>query len=392
MAVKKLTQPGRYGDGSGLWLQVRSPQNRSWLFRYMMVGKARWLGLGDESVVSLAMARLKAAKAREAISNGIDPLTLKQAEKEAAKKASSANTFDEVKELFLTAQGPGWRNEKHRNQWRSTLATYATPKIGSKRIDTLTTDEILSVLEPIWTTKTETASRLRGRIESILNYARARGLRSGENPARWRGHLDHILAPKAQVSLVRHHPALAWADLPQFIDALSREEGTAAKAFLLLILTATRTTEVTDAHWGEIDIPAKTWTIPASRMKAGREHRVPLSDAAVAVLNAVQSLKREDGWVFPGTKKKQHLSNMAFLMMLRRMERHDITAHGFRSTFREWAAEKTSYPREIAEAALAHSNKDKVEAAYLRSDHFAQRTALMDDWSAFCLSFDKAKK
>jgi integrase len=393
--IKKLIEPGRYGDGAGLWLQVRSPVNRSWLYRYMIGGKARWLGLGDESVVSLAMARQKAARAREAISNELDPLDLKRATQEERKKELATKTFVDVMKLFLASQEPGWRNEKHRAQWRSTLETYAISKIGNRRIDSITTDHVVDVLEPIWLTKTETASRLRGRMENILSFATARGWRVGENPARWRGHLDQILPPTSKVAKVGHHAALPWADLPHFMVKLAAEDGTAARAFEFLILTAARTGEVIGARWDEIDRAERVWTIPAERMKAGRPHRVPLSDPAMAIIegqiaalearwaSAKASTQSNGEYVFPGQSKSGSLSNMAFLMMLRRMDRGYITAHGFRSTFRDWTAEETIYPREIAESALAHVNSDKTESAYLRGDHFAKRRALMNDWAMF---------
>jgi integrase len=382
MQVKKLTEPGRYGDGAGLWLQVRSPDNRSWLLRYMIAGKPRWLGLGDETVVSLAMARHKAAKARIEISNGLDPLDVKRAEQAARKKENAAKTFGEVMELFLTSQEPGWKNDKHRSQWRNTLETYVTPTIGKARIDAVTTDQVVTILEPIWLTKTETASRVRGRIESILSFATARGWRTGENPARWRGHLDQILAPKNKVGRVEHHAALDWRDMPNFMGRLAAEEGMSALAFRFAILTAARTGEVIGARWAEVNLEEKVWTVPAARMKAGREHRVPLSEAALAVLEAAKALQRDDGFIFPGKAKGKPLSNMALLMTLRRMERPDLTAHGFRSTFRDWCAENTNFPREVAEAALAHVNKDKVESAYLRGDHFARRRELMAAWAS----------
>jgi integrase len=383
--VEKLTEPGRYGDGAGLCLQVRTPTNRSWIFRYMRGGKAKWLGLGDEQVVSLAQARQKAAKARDALDAGIDPIEQKKAEKAARKLVLAVKTFSEVSELFIKSNEVGWRNDKHKAQWRSTLATYASPVIGKLKINQITTDHVFAILEPIWTTKTETATRVRGRIENVLDFATARGWRSGENPARWRGHLDHILPAKSKVAAVEHHAALPWREIPDFMVALRAQEGIAAQALELLIRTAARSGEVRGALWGEFDLDAKVWTVPAARMKAKKQHRVPLCDQAIAVLKTMKPLSGDtSSLVFPGMKSGKPLSDMSLAAVLKRMKRDDITVHGFRSTFRDWVAEVTSFPREIAEAALAHTNKDKVEAAYLRGDHFDQRRALMEQWQTHC--------
>jgi integrase len=385
MQVKGLVKPGRYGDGAGLCLQVRSPTNRSWLFRYMRDGQAKWLGLGDEQVVSLAQARQKAAKAREALAAGIDPIEQKKADRAARKLALAVKTFAEVSELFIKSNEAGWRNDKHKAQWRSTLETYTSPVIGKVKINQITTDHVVAILEPIWTTKTETATRVRGRIENVLDFATARGWRSGENPARWRGHLDHILPAKSKVAAVEHHAALPWREIPEFMIALRAQEGIAAQALDFLILTAARSGEVRGALWGEFDLDAKIWTVPAARMKAKKQHRVPLCDRAIAVLRTMKPLGGDaSSVVFPGMKTGKPLSDMSLAAVLKRMKRDDITVHGFRSTFRDWVAEATSFAREIAETALAHTNKDKVEAAYLRGDHFDQRRALMEQWQEHC--------
>jgi len=385
MQVKALTQPGRYGDGAGLWLQVRTASNRSWLYRYMIAGQAKWLGLGDAETVTLAMARQKAAKARETLANGQDPIELKRAEAEARKKAVAAKTtFQQAAEAFVLARKGGWKNEKHEKQWTATLDAYAYPQIGKKAVGSISVDEVLNCLTPIWQAKPETASRVRGRIENVLDFAKTRGWRTGENPARWRDHLKHLLPFRGSVASVKHHAAVPWRDLPGVMAKLADAGGTSALCLRFTILTAARSGEARGARWNEIDLAGKVWTVPAGRMKAKAEHRVPLSDAALAILEAAEPLKKEsEGLVFPGGRKAQPLSDVAVSKALAAVA-DGFTVHGMRSTFREWAAEQTAYPREMAEAALAHSNKDKVEAAYLRSDHFARRTSLMADWAAFC--------
>jgi integrase len=382
MQIRKLTEPGRYGDGAGLWLQVRSPVNRSWLFRYMVAGQARWLGLGDESVVSLAMARQKAGKAREALANGSDPIDIKRAEAEAKRLKKAAKSFEATADEYITAHKAGWKSEKHGKQWRATLEAYAFPLFGDKPVDTITVDHVLEALTPIWEAKPETASRVRGRIENTLDYAKTRGWRSGENPARWKGHLDHLLPARAKMARVVHHAALAWADLPGVMAKLADAGSTSALCLRFIILTAARSGEARGARRSEIDLAAKVWTVPAERMKAGVEHRVPLSDAAMAVLKAAALLKSgDDGLVFPGGRKVTPLSDVAVSKALASVA-DDVTVHGMRSTFRDWAAEETACPREVVETALAHTNRDKVEAAYARTDHLQRRRALMDDWAA----------
>ena len=290
-------------------------------------------------------------------------------------------------DAYIAAHEASWRNAKHRQQWRNTLDTYADPILGKLPVAQVEVGDVMRVLEPLWREKTETASRLRGRIESVLDYATARGWRSGENPARWRGHLDNLLPARSKVAKVEHHAALPWREIGAFMAALAEEEGVSALALRFAILTAARTGEVIGARWSEIDMQAAVWTVPADRMKAAREHRVPLSDAALDVLREVAKLRTEpeaDGFVFPGGKAGKPLSSMALLMLLRRMERGDLTAHGFRSTFRDWCAEATNYPREVAEAALAHTLRDKTEAAYQRGDLMEKRRRLMAEWATFC--------
>jgi integrase len=291
-------------------------------------------------------------------------------------------TFDECREAYIRAHAAGWRNPKHHQQWENTLKTYCSPVFGRVAVQAVDVALVMKVLEPIWSTKPETASRLRGRIEAILDWAKVRGLRTGENPARWRGHLDHLLPARAKVRKVKHHAALPYIQIATYLDELRKRESTAARALEFAILTATRTNEVIGARWDEIDLAVRVWIIPESRMKAGREHRVPLSDAAISVVKFMQSV-RQNEYVFPGDSRAS-LSNMALLMTLRRMNRGDLTTHGFRSTFRTWAAERTSFPREVIESALAHTVGNKVEAAYQRGDMFDKRRRLMDAWAQFC--------
>lgn len=388
LKVTRLSRPGRYGDGGGLWLQVRLLKKKndeehvgkSWLFRYTLRGRARHMGLGDAADVSLAEARELAGACRKQLRDGVDPIEAREsARRQAAFEAASAVTFKDAAERYIAAHRAAWRNPKHRQQWANTLSSYAYPVLGEVSIAAVDTGLILKVLEPLWTAKAETASRLRGRIEAVLDWARARGHRDGDNPARWRGHLDQLLPDRKKVRTVRHHPALPYAELPAFMIALREREGVSARALEFLILTAARTSEVIGARPAEID--GKTWIIPSERMKSRREHRVPLSSRALDIL---EDLPRRGDVLFPGGRDGEPLSNMALLATLKRMERGDLTAHGFRSTFRDWAAERTNFPREVAEAALAHTVPDKVEAAYRRGDFFDKRRRLMDAWAGYC--------
>lgn len=386
LKVKGLIQPGRYGDGDGLWFQVRGPEQRSWLFRFKVAGRERQMGLGPFPDVGLADAREAARQCRAQLRAGVDPLDARQKAR-ADSQAASAVTFRQVAGRYIAAHEAGWRNPKHRQQWRNTLDAYVFPKIGNRPVASIETGAVTDLLEAIWREKPETASRVRGRIESILDFATARGWRSGDNPARWRGHLDKLLPAHSKVTTVKHHSALPWREIRSFMAEVDRQESPSALALQFLILTATRTGETIGATWGEIDLAEAIWTIPANRMKAGREHRVPLSTAAMAVLADAAKLRTSDTPatpIFPGAKDGKPLSNMALLMLLRRMERADLTAHGFRSTFRDWCAEATNHPRDVAEQALAHSLPDKVEAAYRRGDLLEKRRRLMEDWAAFC--------
>ena len=384
MAVQKLKEPGRYADGAGLYLQIGPTGGKSWLFRYTRQGKAREMGLGALNIMSLAEAREAAASVRRTLAAGHDPLDVRKAERQQQDaEASNGMTFSECASAYIEAHKSGWRNEKHVAQWSSTIKTYAEPIFGALPVHAINLEMVLKVLEPIWHTKPETAARLRGRIEAVLDWAAVRGHRSTDNPARWKGHLDKLLPPRAKVQSVRHHPALPHEEVGAFMAELRQREEGAARALEFTILTASRTSEVLNARWDEIDLGAKVWRIPGARMKAGKDHRVPLSEAAMAVLTRMAEI-RQSAFVFPGQRKERPLSNMVFLQLLKRMKRPDLTAHGFRSTFRDWAAERTAFSREVAEMALAHTIGDKVEAAYRRGDLFDKRRELMEAWASFC--------
>jgi integrase len=373
-----------YADGGGLYLQVTASGAKSWIYRFMLNGRAREMGLGPFHTISLAEARERARDCRKLRLDGIDPIEARGAKRaEERLAAATAMTFEQCAERYIAAHRSGWRNPKHAAQWPSTLAAYAHPVFGSLPVQVVDLGLVMKVLEPIWQTKPETASRVRGRIEAVLDWATVRGYRKGENPARWRGHLDKLLPARGKVRKVEHHPTLPYDEMGDFISALRAQEGAAARALEFLILTAARTNEVIGARWQEFDLEGKLWIVPADRIKGGKEHRVPLSGAALKIVEAMNET-REGEFVFPGGKAGKPLSNMAMLKVLERMTRTDLTAHGFRSTFRDWAAERTSYPREVAEMALAHTVGDKVEAAYRRGDLFAKRRRLMEEWARHC--------
>jgi integrase len=385
--VAKIDKPGRYGDGGGLWLQVSQWGTKAWLFRYMIKGRARQMGLGDIATFSLKEARERARAARQLVADGVDPVEQRKARKEAAQAADAKRlSFREASERYIRAHSPGWRNAKHAEQWTSTLATYAWPVLGDLGVDRIETAHVTQVLEPIWTDKTETATRLRGRIERVLDWSKARGFRKGENPARWRGHLDKLLPARSKVAKVRHHPAMPYDEVPAFMGRLRGAEGLSARALEFTILTAARTGEAIGARWSEVDFATKVWTVPENRMKAGRPHRIPLSEPVLALLAALPRASDGEDFIFPGARKGASLSNMAMLETLRGMEgERGLTVHGFRSSFRDWAAERSNFPREIAEAALAHVLKDKTEAAYQRGDLLEKRRRLMGAWASFCM-------
>jgi len=384
--VVKNAKPGRHADGGGLHLLVKKSGARSWVYRFMLRGKSRDIGLGAAAglgALTLSAARDAADALRLRVKAGVDPLEERQRLSEEALAARQAAeiagvTFKAVAEAYIAANEDGWRNAKHRQQWRNTLSTYVYPEIGEIPVSDIATAHVLKIIEPIWKAKPETASRIRGRIETVLDAAKARGYRAGENPARWSGHIAQILP--ARTRLTRHHKALPYDQVPSFVQGLREREAVAALALAFVILTATRTSEAIAATWGEIDLGKAVWTIPAGRMKAGNEHRVPLSPRAIEILESLKPL--HSSWVFPGTKGGK-LSSMAMTMLLRRMK-VDATVHGFRSAFRDWAAECTGYAHEVCEMALAHVIGNKAEAAYRRGDLFEKRRRLMADWATFC--------
>lgn len=383
VSVAKAMPPGYHPDGAGLYLQVSPSGAKSWVFRYMRQGKQREMGLGSYQGVTLAQARQKASDARTILASHEDPLDLRQkALTKSRLSAATARSFESCATEFIASQRAGWKSEKHGTQWLSTLKTYAFPIIGPLPVSAIDTGLVLQVLEPIWTTKTETANRVRGRIESVLSWATARGFRSGDNPARWRGHLDAALPSPKKVKKVVHFPALPYSEIRAFMTELGKGESQSRLALQLLILTACRTSELIGARWGEIDFEKATWTIPGERMKAGIEHRVPLSTQALAIFNQLAG-KRLGDFVFPGQRNRKTMSNMAMLELLKGMGRGDITAHGFRSTFRDWAAEETNFPNHVVEMALAHTIGDKTEAAYRRGELFSKRAKLMQAWADF---------
>jgi integrase len=387
LKVARTNKPGLYADGAGLYLRVGRGGAKSWAFRFMLKGKPREMGFGSFTKVSLADARKKAGDARLLLSDGRDPLEARQEEQRqltAAEKLATSRsmTFDQCADAYIGAHEASWKNDKHRQQWRNTLATYVSPVLGSVPVQDVTVELIMKVIEPLWKSKTETARRIRGRIEVILDWARVRGYRTGENPARWRGNIDHLLPARSKVRPVRHHAALPYTKIGGFMKDLRSVESTSAAALEFLILTAARTGEVIGTRWPEINLKDQIWTVPAERMKSRREHRVPLSSAVITILKRVAC--SEDGYVFSGRHPDTPLSNMALLMMLGRMNCGDITAHGFRSTFRDWAAECTNFPSEVVEMALAHVIEDKTEAAYRRGTLFEKRRLLMEAWASFC--------
>lgn len=384
LTVNKINDPGLYSDGEGLYLQVTTAGVKSWLYRYMRKGVARSMGLGPIHAVSLAKARIKKDVYKAQLFDGVDPFEAREEQQRILSGDDEvAMTFRECAEAYHAAHKDGWRNAKHADQWINTLKTHAFPHIGATAVGEIDVNRIMNVLDPIWKDKTETASRLRGRMEAVLDWARVRGYRTGENPARWKGHLDHLLLPRSKVNKVEHHAALPFAAVADFTLKLRQAQGVSQLALEFVILTAARTSEVLNMTWPEVKLDTRLWTVPAERMKANREHRVPLSNRAVEILKIMQGAK-ENNYVFPGRKEKRPLSNMALLQILRRMDRGDLTVHGFRSTFRDWAAECTNHSREVAEMALAHIRQDKTEAAYARGDLFEKRRKLMDEWADYC--------
>jgi integrase len=379
-AVAKLSKPGRYAVGNGAYLQISKWGTKSWLYRYQRDGRSRHMGLGPAWLLSLAEAREKARDAARLLLEGVDPLEAKRRAKHAVRLASvRSKTFCDCAQAYIAAHEAGWRTKWSRNQWISSLEKYVYPKIGDLPVADIDVACVLSVLEPIWTKLPETGSRIRGRVEAVLDWARARELRSGENPAAWKGRLDHLLASPSKLRRVQHLAAMKYSEIGAFMNELrNRSDDLGARTLEFAILTAVRPSEVLGARWSEID--GKMWIIPAERMKGNREHRVPLSGSALELLAA---LPRQDEFVFAGRAGGQP-SPMTLIRALRRAGRTDVTAHGFRSTFRDWAAETTAYPNHVVEMALAHAVGNTVEAAYRRGDLFEKRRWLMEDWAKYC--------
>ena len=394
MAIHKLSPRkvetaglGKYEDGGGLRLAVSKSGAKKWVLRFTINGRRREMGLGSFPDVGLADARAKASECRQQASAGIDPIEARRVEPDAIPN------FTACAARYIRAHRHGWKNAKHARQWVSTIKTYAKPIIGSNQVDAISTENILKILSPIWTTKTETAKRVQGRIECILDFAAAHRYRDSLNPARWRGHLDKLLPKPSRVKKVVHHPAMPYTDAPAFMDELARNDCVSALALRFLILTATRTSEVLQAQWQEIDHEAAIWTIPAERTKTKREHRVPLPDAAMAIIEALPRIEGND-YLFPGARHGRPLSSMALLQLMRGLgygvngSRGNYVPHGFRSSFRDWSGEATSFPRDVAEMALAHVIENKVEAAYRRGDLFEKRRTMMEAWAGY---LDSAK-
>ncbi len=382
--------PGRYSDGGGLYLQVSPTLSKSWCFMFTRTEKRTEIGLGSYTDVPLVLAREKAAEQRRILKAGLDPLQEKRKlESEQKLKIAKAMSFADCARAYIEANRSGWSNPKHAQQWTNTLQQYAFPIFGNMPVADVDTALVSKCLQQIWNTKNETASRLRGRIESVLDWATVHKFREGENPARWRGHLDKLFPKPSKVQNVEHHAALPYSEIGTFIITLHGQMGVAARCLEFTILTAARTGESIGATWDEIDLDMKVWNVPAIRMKAKKPHRVPLSEQALILLSQMQNMRFNDNeYVFPGSRKG--LSNMAMLQLLKRINRDDITPHGFRSTFRDWAAETTSFPNEVVEMALAHVIQNQAEAAYRRGDLFEKRANLMQVWADYIYK-DKLK-
>jgi integrase len=383
--IEKLNTPGRYSDGHQLYLQVQSRTNKSWLFRYTFDGRERFMGLGPLHTIDLEEARERARLARKTLLDGADPLAVRAAEAaQRALEAARTITFEAAAKSYYEGHEASWKNAKHRQQFWNTLKAYVFPKIGKLPVADIDTGLVLKCIEPIWQDKTETANRTRGRIEAVLDWATVRGYRKGDNPARWRGHLSEVLPARGRIQKTNHHPALPIDEVPAFMTALREQQGVGARALEFTILTAARTAETVGARWSEIDFANATWTIPSGRMKASKEHRVPLSKPALQILHGVPR-EKNNPFIFIGSYKSG-LSNMAMAATLQRMDRSDITVHGFRATFRTWAGERTAHPGDVIEQSLAHSIGSKVERAYARGDLFTKRARLMADWARYCAS------
>ena len=385
ITIQKLNKPGKYGDGGGLYLVIGRNGKKTWSYRFTLNARAREMGLGSLDDIPITYARDLAAEARLQVRQGKDPIQVREFKKQAeAIKAARRITFDECAQQYIETHAPSWKSKKHQEQWRNTLATYASPIIGKLPVQDVDTNLVIKILEPIWLTKTETASRVRMRIEAILDWAKVRNFRSGENSARWKGHLNNILPARSKVQKAKHFKALDFREIPRFMAQLRAQEGVGALALQFTILTAARTTEVREATPDEFDLSNCLWIVPGERMKAGRPHTVPLSDSASQIVASMLESHQEQ-YIFPGGRPGSALSNGGLSSVLRRMGA-DITVHGFRSTFRDWTAERTNTPSWVAEKALAHVVADKVEAAYRRGELLDKRRILMAQWAQYCES------
>jgi integrase len=386
--VASITKPGYHADGGNLYFRVAPSGARGWIFRYGLNGRKRDAGLGAYPTISLAKAREQATRFRQLVATGVDPIEQRDSERSTARAAAAKkSSFAECAAAYIQSHEDAWRHPRHQGQWVYSIERYVNPVIGHLPPDAIDTGLVLKIIEPLWKTIPETASRIRGRIEMILDWAKVRGHRGGENPARWRGHLAQILPPRSKVRTVEHFPALPYADAGAFMAELRADDNTAARALEFVILTVARTTEVLEATWDEIDRRERAWTLPPGRMKGGRVHRVPLSDAALAVVDAMAKT-RTGAFIFPGQKAGASLTRGAMPRVLARLGRRDVTVHGFRSTFKDWASECTSFQNEVVEMALAHAIGDAVEAAYRRGDLFEKRRKLMEAWAEYCSRVD----
>jgi len=388
LKVARTKRPGMYADGGGLYLRVAEGGSKQWMFRYVVNGRLRDMGIGPEHTLTLAEARERATEARKLRLDGIDPIEHKRAQRAAtAAEAAKAMTFKQCAEGYIKDNEAEWTNPKHRREWATTLSRYVYPVLGELPVATIDTPLVLKAVKPLWERAPETASRVRGRIENVLGWATVHHYRTGDNPARWRGLLEHALPARAKVAKVKHHAALPFAQAGAFMAKVRRDTRVAARCLEFIMLTAARVSEANVATWNEIDFANRIWTVPGERMKADKEHRVPLSSAAIAVLESMRAIRHSD-YIFPGRRNAHAVGANGVLRFAKEAAGINITTHGLRSTFRDWAAERTSFPREVAEMALAHAIPDAVEAAYRRGDLFDKRRKLMDAWAAYCAKIE----
>jgi integrase len=386
--VEKAKRPGMYADGGGLYLRVAEGGSKQWIFRYVANGRLRDMGLGPCHTLDLAKARERARQARELRLDGIDPIAHKHAQRAAAvAEAAKAMTFKQCAQGYIKDNEAEWTNAKHRREWATTLSRYAYPLLGELPVASIDTPLVLKALKPLWERAPETASRVRGRIENVLGWATVHHYRTGDNPARWKGLLEHALPARARVAKVKHHAALPYTQVGAFMAKVREDTRVAARCLEFIALTVARVSEAKVATWNEIDFANRVWTVPAERMKSDKEHRVPLSAAVIVVLEELKATRCSD-YIFPGKRKAHRVSASSVLRFAKEAAGIAITTHGLRSTFRDWASERTNFPREVAEMALAHAIPDAVEAAYRRGDLFDKRRKLMDAWAAYCAKIE----